>query len=117
MRIVNDQVGVPTTTAAIAEVTDLALSRTQSLEGLYHFAPGEQTSWFGFAAEIVRLMGLRMEVTPIPSNEYPTAARRPAYSVMSVERLKCDLPLNVPSWQELLRCTAARYKPQDIIHL
>lgn len=102
LRIVDDQVGVPTSTAAVARLTAAILAAKDRPQGLFHFAPAGQTSWCGFAKRIVEKMDLGVDVVPIPSSAYPTPARRPTYSVMSSAALQKVLPFPQQSWEELL---------------
>jgi dTDP-4-dehydrorhamnose reductase len=99
LRVVNDQRGVPTTSRFLAEKT-VELVRRQA-SGLLHLVPADDTTWFGFAREIVRVAGSASEVQPIRTGEYPVAARRPANSVLDNRRAAAILgPL--PHWQALL---------------
>jgi dTDP-4-dehydrorhamnose reductase len=80
LRVVNDQICTPTYTVDLAEAT-LALLKTEQF-GLYHFTNAGSCSWFEFAKTIFELAGVEADLTPIPTSEYPTAARRPGYSVL-----------------------------------
>ncbi len=80
LRVVDDQVCTPTSTADVAAAT-IALVRTGRY-GLYHLRSGGECSWYEFARAIFELEGMQADLTPIPSREYPTAARRPGYSVL-----------------------------------
>src|SRR5256885_14430845 len=70
LRVVDDQRGVPTTSGFLAEKTVELLRRDAS--GLLHLVPTGDTTWYGFAREIVQLTGARAEVQPIRSTEFPT---------------------------------------------
>jgi dTDP-4-dehydrorhamnose reductase len=79
--------------------------------GLYHACCSGETSWWGFARRIVELAGQaeRVRVLPIPTREYPTPARRPAYSVLSNEKLARVFGIRLPDWETgLKRCLAER---------
>src|SRR5205085_441035 len=82
--VVADQRGVPTTSGFLAEKTVELLRRDAS--GLLHLVPMGETTWYGFAREIVQLARAPAEVEPITSAEFPTAARRPANSVLDNAR-------------------------------
>jgi dTDP-4-dehydrorhamnose reductase len=113
LRVVDDQVGCPTWSRMIAEATALALKQAiaagdlGAFTGTYHLAASGQTSWHGFASAIVRLMpetGRKCTlVEPIKTAEYPTPAKRPAYSVLSCEKLKRTFGLQLPDWEESLK--------------
>jgi dTDP-4-dehydrorhamnose reductase len=81
LEVVDDQVGRPTSTLELSR----AISRLLGLgaAGIFHVAGGgAPTTWYGFAGEIVRGLGLANEVKPVPSSRYPRAARRPAHAVL-----------------------------------
>ena len=113
LRVVRDQVGCPTWSRMIAETTALALKQRlaaphdHSASGIFHLAAAGQTSWHGFAEAIVGLMPEPDKkcrtVEPIPSSEYPLPAQRPAYPVLSCEKLKQTFGLELPSWEESLQ--------------
>lgn len=107
LRIVDDQIGVPTGADAIAAVTTQLLQHPD-LEGLFHYSPAGQCSWFEFAREIMRAAGVHASLTPIKTSEYPTPARRPAYSVMSSAKLRSALRLAAEPWQEQLERNVSR---------
>jgi len=113
LRVVSDQVGCPTTSRMIAETTALALARggsretAERLSGTYHLCCAGQTSWHGFASAIIDLMPAEekkcREVEAIPSSEYPTPTKRPAYSVMSCAKLERVFGLRLPDWHDCLK--------------
>lgn len=99
LRVVDDQRGVPTSSRFLAEQTLALLARDTS--GSLHLVPGGETTWFGFAREIVQLKRSPSEVRPIRSGEFPAAARRPANSVLD-NRKAAALLGPLPQWKELL---------------
>ncbi|HEX4870952.1 MAG TPA: dTDP-4-dehydrorhamnose reductase [Nevskiaceae bacterium] len=113
LRIVDDQIGSPTSAEALAVATQAlipSLLRHPEADGLLHLSCAGQTSWAGFARAIVE-GGARRGLCPlrpvvgIPSQEYPTAAQRPAWSVLSGERLWQQHRLRLPDWPVALeRC-------------
>jgi dTDP-4-dehydrorhamnose reductase len=117
LRVVADQVGAPTWARLIAEATALMLAASRDADGwealadrggLYHLTAQGETTWCGFAAAIVaasppRGDGSRARVVPITTAEYPTPARRPAYSLLDNRRLATVFALSLPDWQEGLR--------------
>ena len=104
LRIVSDQYGSPTPVTVLAHVTRAILMHPRAADcaGLYHAACAGVTSWHGFAEAIVRSLGLAVTVSPITTADYPTAARRPAYSVLDGTRLKERLGICLPSWDRAL---------------
>lgn len=111
LRIVDDQVGSPTWCRMIAEVTAQILAQGYSSviekQGMYNLTAGGQTSWYGFAKRILNLVSekdlLCKKVVPIPTSEYPAPARRPAYSLLSNEKLKREFGLTMPDWDHELQ--------------
>jgi dTDP-4-dehydrorhamnose reductase len=83
VRVVNDQVGQPSSAADLAkQIVELGLST--STAGIYHGTNSGQATWFEFAQEIFKLSGADVgRVTPVSSGEYPRPAKRPSYSVLS----------------------------------
>lgn len=114
LRVVDDQVGAPTWSRMLAEVTALMLHRMlygedgqRPAPGLYHVTGGGETSWYGFARTILESSGLSCNLMPIPSTEFPAPARRPAYSVLDNTKLRDTLGLALPDWRiSLGQCLA-----------
>jgi len=106
LRVVADQVGTPTPAALIADVTARALQHPGQLSGTWHLTATGETSWHGFAeaifaAAVARgLLPRAPRVEAITTAEYPTPARRPAYSHLDVTRLQADFNLTLPTWQD-----------------
>lgn len=96
LTVVDDQIGSPTFTGHLAPALVELVTRTR-LPGVLHLAAAGQCSWYQFAAEIMRQTNTPVEVVPITTEEYPTPARRPAYSVMRSERP--DAP-TLPDWRQ-----------------
>jgi dTDP-4-dehydrorhamnose reductase len=83
VRVVNDQVGQPTSASELAkQLVELGLSTSPA--GVYHGTNSGEATWFEFAQEIFKLAGADISrVTPVSSSEYPRPAKRPSYSVLS----------------------------------
>ncbi|MBT2768146.1 dTDP-4-dehydrorhamnose reductase [Stenotrophomonas sp. ISL-67] len=109
LRVVADQVGTPTPAALIADVTAQALQHPGALSGTWHLTAEGETSWHGFAeaifAEAVAAGKLARAPTveAITTAEYPTPAKRPAYSHLDVARIQSDFGIALPSWQDGLK--------------
>ncbi len=107
VRVVDDQLGCPTLADDLAGAL-LAILRAAPGEGLYHFANAGTTSWHGFAVEIARLAGQRgllerePEIRAVRTAEYPTAARRPANSVLTTDKIRRAFGLAIRGWREAL---------------
>jgi dTDP-4-dehydrorhamnose reductase len=110
LRVVNDQFGAPTYAAdlasAILQVTaQVAAQPKHFINGIYHYTNAGMCSWFDFARHIIKLAGLATCVRPCCSEEYPTKAHRPAYSVLGTDRIRQTYGLVIPSWEDgLKRC-------------
>ena len=103
LRVVDDQRGVPTTGRFLAEETIALLQKDAS--GLLHLVPSGETTWYGFAQEILRQTGSSANLEPIETSEFKTAARRPANSVLDNRKAAAVLGRPLPDWQSLLvRC-------------
>ena len=83
IRVVDDQVGQPTSASDLARQL-VELGRSTSPAGIFHGTNSGQASWYEFAQEIFKLAGADVgRVTPVSSSEYPRPAKRPSYSVLS----------------------------------
>lgn len=106
LRIVDDQLGCPTPASFIAEAT-LQLTRSSAPAGTFNVVTRGCTSWFGFATSIFEeavgrgLLARAPRLVPVATSEYPTVARRPAFSVLDTTRL-ADAGIHVPEWREAL---------------
>ena len=98
--VVNDQRGSPTFTRDLASAL-VKLCRA-SARGIVHVTNSGNCTWYEFAAEIVRLSGMRTKVKPVTTAEFPRPARRPAYSVLSPDSLHA-YNIHMPEWQDALR--------------
>jgi dTDP-4-dehydrorhamnose reductase len=104
LRVVDDQIMSPTSTADIADAL-LALLAVRAPAGVYHAVNSEGgVSWCAFAREIIRQSGVQANVTAIPSSEFPTPAKRPPYSALDNAKLAA-IAGPMPPWPEAL----ARY--------
>jgi dTDP-4-dehydrorhamnose reductase len=115
LRIVNDQIGGPTWAGHIAEALVALVEkykRGDSLPwGTYHFSGAPHVSWFDFAAEIFRqacnekLLERCPDIEPINTSDYPTKARRPKNSCLSIDETERTLELPAPDWRVGLKET------------
>ncbi len=114
LAIVDDQTGSPSYAADVAGaiariVSTVLVGPREDIWGTFHFASAGSTTWFGFAAEIfARAESERWpapNLKPITTAEYPTLARRPAYSVLDSGRIARVFGITPPDWREALgRC-------------
>jgi len=110
LRVVDDQVGAPTSAAAIATATatlveQYAASGTKLPAGIYHMTAAGSTSWYGFARAIfdAGVLSVPPRVQAIPSSAYPTPAKRPANSVLSNDKFAHAFGFRLPPWQQQLQ--------------
>lgn len=106
LRVVADQVGTPTPAALIADVTARVMASSPQATGVFHLTAQGQCSWQEFATAIFAgaqqrgLLAREPRVVPITTADYPTPARRPAYSCLDTSRLRNDLAIDLPTWQQ-----------------
>ena len=103
LKIVADQFGNPTWAADLANaIMKLINKGFEPGVQIYHYSNAGETNWFEFAREIVNYAGKSCKVLPITTAEYPVAAKRPAYSIMSKEKITGYLGITVPQWKDSL---------------
>lgn len=95
LRVVDDQIGCPTWTVALAKVIK-GFIETEKPYGIYNVCGSGQTSWYKFTCKIMELTQSKVKITPITSSEYPQLALRPKYSVMNNNNI-------CPHWEESLK--------------
>ena len=106
LNIVADQKGRPTYARDLAIATMQmmeAMNAGKSIKGVYHFANQGETTWFDFAAKIKAIAGLTCEVQPIETKDFPTPAKRPAYSVLDTSKIEHDLAIDIRHWEDALK--------------
>ncbi|MBX9404039.1 dTDP-4-dehydrorhamnose reductase [Lysobacter sp. BMK333-48F3] len=114
LRVVADQHGSPTPAWLLADAAAQVLRQGLKQSGVRHLVAGGQTSWHGFAEAIFEealargLIARQPRVEPIATADYPTPARRPAYSVLDSGRLRDEYGLDVPHWRAALAATLDR---------
>ncbi len=98
--VVNDQIGSPTYAGDLAEFILKVISSESTAYGLYHYSNLGQISWYDFAVEIFKQNNKTVRVVPIPTTAYPTAAKRPAFSVMDLSRVKTTFGSRITLWRQ-----------------
>ena len=110
LTVIDDQVGAPTGADLLADATAHTIRSVQSqpeLGGLYHLAAGGETSWYDYAYFVInhaldigyKLKASSNSIEPVPSNAFPTAARRPNNSRLDTSKLQTNFNLTLPHWQ------------------
>lgn len=107
LRVVNDQIGSPTSTHSLAELL-LIMTQTQFQSGVFHWTDGGAISWYDFAVQIQaealaqNLLTRKIPIHAITTAEYPTPARRPAYSVLDRRRTLSRFSCPGLTWEKQL---------------
>lgn len=119
VNVVNDQKGTPTFAGDLAAVILRIISKSDNAKsffgknsapayGVYHFSNGGETNWFQFAEEIYKLgkkygrITNECKVNPCSTEEYGAKVERPAYSVLSKEKIIKELKIKLPAWEQSL---------------
>jgi dTDP-4-dehydrorhamnose reductase len=108
LNVVFDQVGTPTyaadLAAAILSILKLCeADRQKFIPGVYHYSNEGVASWFDFAKTIFELAKINCHVKPVLSNEYPSAVKRPHYSILNKSKIKTTFNLEIPYWKDSLQ--------------
>lgn len=109
VKVVNDQKGSPTFAGDLASVILKIVCGANIDYGIYHCTDLGETSWWDFTNEIKRqgiecgwITNRGCTVNPCTTEEYPTPAKRPAYSVLSKDKIQKALGIKLPDWRESL---------------
>jgi dTDP-4-dehydrorhamnose reductase len=122
LKIVDDQIGAPTSAEAITDATVAVLAELQAAgdsaeaSGVYHLTCAGETSWCGFAKAIFAAFAVRQkapEVLPIPTEAYPTPARRPKNSRLHCEKFVARFGYRMPAWETSLGEVASVLLAED----
>lgn len=108
--VVNDQIGSPTYAADIADTILKIISSGQWEPGIYNFSNEGIISWYDFAVAIKNKCGYTCTVNPIPSSQYPTPAKRPAWSVLDKTKIQQTFGIVPKNWQDSLAICLAKLK-------
>jgi len=100
LNITTAQKGTPTNANHLAELIVKIIKEEDTNYGLYHFSNAGETTWHGFAKEILRVSNKYDEVSLNEDNSYKTIAERPEYSVLDKAKLKTNFEVEIASWQD-----------------
>ena len=121
VRVVADQIGTPTWSKDIAlTITQLIPQLTAEIAGIYHYTNSGVASWYDFAIAIfeeAEKLGFPLkinQVIPITTPEYPTPAKRPAYSILACEKISKILGTHPPHWRQRLILMLKELKEQSL---
>ena len=108
--VIYDQLGTPTNASDLAKtcLDILAFSKETNINAkgnVYHYSNEGVASWYDFAKAIMELGEIECEVRPVETKNYPTAAKRPHFSVLNKAKIKNDFEIEIPYWRaSLARC-------------
>lgn len=109
--VVADQFGTPTYAKDLAEAILKVLPRAGEFKGeIFHFTDEGACSWFDFAAAIMAYEGLPCKIRPLSTAEYPTAAARPARSILDKSKIRDTFGVETPWWSVSLKDCLKRLK-------
>lgn len=106
LRFVFDQIGTPTYAGDLAAAVMAVVAADEKgayVPGIYHYSNEGVCSWYDFTVKILEIAGIACRVFPIETEEYPTRAVRPPYSVLNKKKIKETYGVTVPHWEESLR--------------
>ena len=111
LKVVVDQVGTPTYAYDLAYlITYIIEENLLDRNGVYNYSGEGVCSWFDFASEINSQMGHTCRIVPCRSEEYPTPAERPHYSVLDKSNVKRDFGIEIPYWRQSLAMAVLDYQ-------
>ncbi|NDV67673.1 dTDP-4-dehydrorhamnose reductase [Dysgonomonas sp. 25] len=106
LNVVADQTGTPTNAADLAAAIGHILDYSEEKDfvpGIYHYSNEGITTWYDFTVEIHKDAGITgCQVSPITTDQYPTKAKRPQYSVLDKTKIKTTFGLTIPEWKDSL---------------
>ena len=102
LKVIYDQIGTPTYAADLARAIVSILNADNWHSGIYHYTNEGVTSWYDFALAIIDIAGLGAKINPCRTEEYPTKAKRPHFSVLDKEKFKLQYGIKIPHWRESL---------------
>jgi dTDP-4-dehydrorhamnose reductase len=105
LKVVDDQVGAPTSSLEIARATAALLAK--GAHGLYHMSAAGETTWCGFARAILKRAGIATPVAAIRTEDYPTPAKRPRNSRLDCSKLRRETGIALAGWEAALDEVAA----------
>ena len=107
INVVADQKGCPTWAhdLAVALLALLKKNGKDEVHETFHFTNEGQITWYDFATAIMEIGEKKCKVNPITTDQYPTKAKRPAYSVLDLSKIKEYAGIEIPDWKEsLVKC-------------
>ena len=102
--VIVDQIGTPTYARDLAKVLLEIIPKlnNENLE-VYHFSNKGVSSWYDFAKAIFDIKAIDIKLNAIETSQYPTAAKRPFYSVLNKNKIENRFQIDIPNWRDSLR--------------
>jgi dTDP-4-dehydrorhamnose reductase len=110
INVVNDQFGSPTYAADLAEAILQIIASQNWHPSVYHYSNEGIISWYDFAVAIKESTGSNCKINPIPTSQYPTPAKRPAYSALDKTKIQQTFGIELKDWKESLASCLSRLK-------
>jgi dTDP-4-dehydrorhamnose reductase len=102
LNVIFDQIGTPTYAADLAQTIFKVISNDVFVPGVYHFSDEGVCSWYDFTKTIHRIAGIKCNVQPIESKDFPVRTPRPHFSVLNKAKIKNTYNITIPHWEESL---------------
>nr|WP_317632610.1 dTDP-4-dehydrorhamnose reductase [uncultured Flavobacterium sp.] len=102
IQVVNDQIGSPTNALDLADAIAQILSKGEMEYGIFNYSNEGNCSWFEFAMKIKELTNATTKIIPVPTTAFPTAAKRPAFSLLDKTKIKTSYQIQIPEWESSL---------------
>lgn len=105
LSVISDQIGTPTYARDLAQaiIDIIKQSENNWQAGIYHYSNEGVASWYDFAKQIHELGRINCIVYPIATEDYPTPAKRPSYSVLNKSKIKNTFGISIPYWRDSLK--------------
>jgi dTDP-4-dehydrorhamnose reductase len=102
--VIFDQVGTPTNAKDLAKaIMDILPNINNEEPEIYHYSNEGVASWYDFAQAVFELSEVECTVHPITTDQYPTPAKRPYYSILNKSKIKNDFGITIPYWRDSLK--------------
>ena len=112
LKIVGDQIGTPTYARDLAAIIYMIIESKSTNYGMYHYSNEGIASWYDFAKAIFDISNIPIKVYPITTEQYPTPAKRPIYSVLDKTKIKERFNIEIPYWRDSLKIALKNYNEQ-----
>jgi dTDP-4-dehydrorhamnose reductase len=100
--VVNDRKGTPTYAGDLASAIKTIWESERYMPGIYHYTNEGICTWYDFTKKIFEFSGLKCDIKPLRTEEYPTRAPRPTYSVLDKAKIRETYNIDIPFWEKSL---------------